>query len=250
MKVDRLHPDAASVDLESEFSGLDLAARAPGERPYVVLNMVSTADGKARIGENTRRLGDEADTLLFKQLRTQADAILAGGETVRVERYGRLVKDPRARDRRAEEGLEPEPLAVIVSADMALPGDLPLLAEPTARVVVATASDGDLPAPEASVEYIRSSERPLDLADVLRRLRADHGVRSLLCEGGPTLNQGLFRAGLVDELFLTLAPVVRGGGDPLTIVAGGPLPEPAALELVSVVRHAGELLLRYRVGAA
>ena len=249
MQVARLHPDPAIVDLETELSGLDLAARAPSERPYLVLNMVSTADGKATIEGRTRKLGGEADTLLFKQLRTQADAVMAGAETVRVERYGPIVKDEASRQKRRDEGLEADPLAVIVSGSLALPTDLPLLLEPQARVVIATTSSEEIPSAEAQVDYVRAPGPSLGLPDVMRRLRTDHGVRSILCEGGPTLNDGLLREGLVDELFLTVTPLVRGGGDPLTIVAGRPLPEPAPLELVSALHHESELCLRYRVAS-
>ena len=69
----------------------------------------------------------------------------------------------------------------------------------------------------------------------------------MLCEGGPTLNSFLFAAGLVDELFLTMAPKVLGGAAALTIVAGRELVEPAELELVSVAEGDGELFTRWRV---
>ena len=81
----------------------------------------------------------------------------------------------------------------------------------------------------------------------LRALRTEHHVRSILCEGGPTLNAELLRAGLVDELFLSVAPKLTGGTDPLTIVAGAALPEPAELDLVWLLEHEGELFLRLRV---
>ena len=85
-----------------------------------------------------------------------------------------------------------------------------------------------------------------DLPRGLRELRAD-GIRSLLCEGGPTLNSTLFEAGLVDELFLTVAPTIAGAGEALTIVEGPPLPAPVGVELLTVHEADGHLFLRYRV---
>ena len=97
----------------------------------------------------------------------------------------------------------------------------------------------ELPAP---VEVVR-----LDvpgLPEMLADLRA-RGVRALLSEGGPTLHGALLAAGVVDELFLTIAPLITGDADAPTIVEGGRLPQPAALELLWVVRVGSELFLRY-----
>ena len=84
----------------------------------------------------------------------------------------------------------------------------------------------------------------------MAQLREDHGVRSVLCEGGPTLNSFLIAAGLVDELFLTLNPKLAGGADALTIVAGRSLVEPADLSLVSLAEGEGDLFTRWRVARA
>jgi riboflavin biosynthesis pyrimidine reductase len=86
------------------------------------------------------------------------------------------------------------------------------------------------------------------LTDALRRLREEEGIRSLLCEGGPTLNSTLFADNLVDELFLTISPTVGGAGETLTIVEGAPLPGPVDVELMTAHEAAGHLFLRYRVG--
>ena len=88
------------------------------------------------------------------------------------------------------------------------------------------------------------------MGDDLPRLMAElheRGVRSVLCEGGPTLNSHLFAAGLVDELFLTMNPKVAGGAAALTIVAGRELVEPVELDLASVAEAEGELFTRWRV---
>jgi riboflavin biosynthesis pyrimidine reductase len=84
-------------------------------------------------------------------------------------------------------------------------------------------------------------------AAVFADLRA-RGVRALLCEGGPTLNRALLAAGLVDELFLTVAPLATGDDAAPRIVTGGRMDPPAPLALQWVLRHGDELFLRYAVG--
>lgn len=251
MALLRIHPNPAPTTPADATSGLRLAELAPPDRPYVALNMIATADGGAAIDGRTRELGDQTDREIFHGLRTQVDSVMVGAGTARIERYGRMVKDPSRRERRRAEGLAPEPLACVVSGGLVLPADLPLLEEPDARVVVITRSEGELPDPAASVAYLRAPPaadgRWLELAPLLRRLGAEHGVRSILCEGGPTLNSSLIAEGLVDELFLTLSPKLVGGTPEVTMIAGERLPEPAGLDLVSCLEAEGSLFLRYRL---
>jgi riboflavin-specific deaminase-like protein len=242
--VQLLHPERRPTSPAELASGLRLGERARLERPYLVVNMVSSLDGKATIEWRTRGLSTELDRQLFHHLRTQADAILVGAGTVRVERYGRMMKTDELRAKRVSEGLAPDPLAVIVSGRLDLPADLPLLTEPEQKVVIATASDATLEGLGPQVEYARVGD---DLPLLMARLREDHGVRSILCEGGPTLNSHLLAADLVDELFLTLNPKLAGGAAALTIVAGRELVEPAELALVSVAEGDGDLFTRWRV---
>src|SRR5215208_7032148 len=101
--------------------------------------MVSSLDGKATLDWRTEGLSTELDRRLFHHLRTQADAVMVGAGTVRIERYGRMAKSDELRDKRESEGLAFDPLAVIVSSRLDLPTDLPLLNEPDQRVVIATA---------------------------------------------------------------------------------------------------------------
>jgi riboflavin-specific deaminase-like protein len=239
-----LYPEPRETTPEDLASGLRLGDLAPPERPHLALNMVSSLDGKATIGWRTRGLSSELDRRLFHHLRTQADAVMVGAGTVRVERYGRMVKSEELRDKRRAEGLEPDPVAVIVSARLDLPADLPLLGEPEQRVVIATGSDASLPGLAAQVDYLRVGD---DLPVLMARLREEYDVRSVLCEGGPTLNSHLLAAEVVDELFLTLHPKLTGGAAALTIVAGRTLIAPAELELVSLAEGEDDLFTRWRV---
>ena len=221
-----------------------MADRAPDARPHLALNMVSTLDGKAAMDWRTRGISTELDRQLFHHLRTQADAVMVGAGTVRAERYGVMTKTPELREKREAEGVLPVPLAVVVSGRLDLPLDLPLLNEPDQPVVIATASEESLPGLGDQVTYERVGD---DLPLLMARLRSEYGIRSVLCEGGPTLNSFLLAAGLVDELFLTLHPKLLGGAAALTIVAGRELVEPAELELVSLAEGGGELYSRWRI---
>jgi riboflavin-specific deaminase-like protein len=232
----------------------DAAEQAERGAPYVILNMISTVDGRASIDGRSGGLSNEVDRSLFHALRAVVDAVLVGAGTVRTERYGRMLRDPAVRSRRREAGRSEEPLACVVSGGLELPLDLPLLAEPQARVVIVTSSPSSLSGVAAQVEYVRAAhEGALDLAAALAELHERFGVRTLLCEGGPHLNAHLLAAGMVHELFLTLSPLLAGGdpdaGEALRIIAGAGLGEPLGLELLGLLESGSQLFLRYRVGA-
>ena len=246
MDFERLHPDRGRVSARDAAAALRESAAPPDDRPYLALNMVATADGRVTIEGRSGGIGNEADRELFHELRAQVDAVMAGAGTVRTERYGRLVRDPKRRARRGEAGLEPDPLAVIVSARLALTPDIPLLQDPDSRVVILTASDDELEGCRARVEYRHRFLTDIKSDPMLRKLRHDHGVRTVLCEGGPVLNGGLLREGLVDELFLSVAPKLAGDSGP-TVVSGPPLDGTVEMELLTVMEAGGQLFLRYRL---
>lgn len=244
----RLLPEPGTVTAEQTLDGLTLAELAPDHRPYVVLNMVATADGAAAVAHHTAPISNAADRQLFHELRAQVDAVLVGAGTVRTERYGRLVRDPARRARRVARGLAPDPLAVVVSQRLSLTPDLPLLADEHSRVVVVTASDAELAGCAAQISYLRSAPgEEVDLAMMFARLRAEHGVHSVLCEGGPNLNASLLPAGLIDELFLSIAPVLAGTAGSLSIVNRAPVPHPVDLTLLWLLESEGHLFARYAV---
>jgi riboflavin-specific deaminase-like protein len=247
--------DPATAQEIADQLELAAAARTLAERPYALVNMISTLDGRASIEGRSGSLGNQADRELFRALRTVVDAVMVGAGTVRVERYGRMIPDATRRRTRRERGLSEEPLACIVSAELALPPDLPLLACAEARVVIVTPSQASLPHSAAHVEYVRAErDGRLDLAAAMAVLRERFAVRTLLCEGGPHLNCGLLAAGLVDELFLSLAPKLAGGdpasGEALRILAGPAALPPVELGLLAVLENDSHLFLRYGVGAS
>jgi riboflavin-specific deaminase-like protein len=240
----RLYPDRAegltAVDVASALPG-----PAPDKRPFVCLNMISTADGRAAIKGRAGHIANRADYELFHATRARMDAIMVGAETVRVESYGRTINSPEARERRQREGMPADAATVLVTRRVSLPADVGLLKAADNTVIVLTPSDdGALPAEAAAtVEYLREPDMEVGLG----RLRAERGIRSLVCEGGPNLNATLLPRGLVDELHLVYAPKLAGGPDPLTILSGPELDPPIDLELITLHESGGYLFARYRV---
>jgi riboflavin-specific deaminase-like protein len=251
-KFTRLLPGGEPAEATQIVDGLDLASRAKtvSGRPYLMLNMASTLDGRASLDGRSGAIGNRADRELFHALRAGVDAVMAGAGTVRVERYGRIIPNEATRERRRERGLDEEPLACVVSARLSLPDDTPLLNEPSARVVIVTPSAASLTGASAQIEYVRAGrDGRLDLRLAMRELAERFGVRTLLCEGGPHLNAELLQAGVVDELFLSLAPKLTGGedvtGEALRIIAGATFAQPLELELLGALENESHLFLRY-----
>ena len=211
----RLHPDPATLSAADALAGVDFGALAPPGRPYLVINMVASADGRATLHGRTADLSSPADKELFFALRRSVDAVLVGTGTLREERYGPLLRDQ-----------EEQPLAIVCSRRGDFPDDIQLFTYPRSRILTHAG-----PSP----------------GEALRRAYEEHGVRSVLCEGGPTLNAALLAEDLVDELFLTVSPLLANGPAPMTIVEGAGPDTPVPLELVWVLEGDGMLFCRYAV---
>jgi riboflavin-specific deaminase-like protein len=245
VKFTRLLPEPGTIELETLRDSLVLPSHP--DRPYTIANFVSTADGRAAIHGRSAPLSSAGDRAMFHALRERVDAVIVGTNTLRIERYGRMIRDPEARQRRAERGLEPEPLACVVTRSGDLPSDIPLFTdrdEPVPRVLAFTTDDADLP---AGINTVRLDPSELTLTTVLRHLHADYEIGSLLCEGGPTVFGSLLHEKLVDELFLTLSPKLAGGGMAPTIALASELPEPVPLTLKWLLEQESCLFLRCAV---
>jgi riboflavin-specific deaminase-like protein len=247
LQLRQLIPQKRLVETLDLLGELDLAARAPDTRPYTIANFIASADGRAAFHGRSAPLGDEADREMFHGLREQVDAVMAGTVTVGLERYGRLTRDPERRERRVRAGRSPEPLLCMVTRSGRVPTEAPVFSAPESKIVVFGPSGTDVGPVAAQVDVVALDPGELTLTAALRLLRADFGVRSLLCEGGPTLFGRLLEEGLVDELFLTLSPSVTGGGSSPTIANGPELAELVPLELRWALEHASSLYLRYAV---
>jgi riboflavin biosynthesis pyrimidine reductase len=199
--------------------------------------MVATIDGRAALNGSAVGIGSPRDKHLFFELRAEADVVLHGAGTVRADPLSARVPGELVAQRVAR-GLTPQPLGAIITRSGNLPEKHPYYESAT---VIYVTSERSVPvdAPLVEVCHVQSVEQVV--RDLCRR-----GARRVLCEGGPTLNAALFEAGLVDEVFLTIAPKLVGGAEPLTIVKGGSFGT-LVLELRSLVEVEGELFLRYGV---
>jgi riboflavin biosynthesis pyrimidine reductase len=247
-------PYPRPVPLQTVYADLELPAGTAGQ-PFVYLNMVQTLDGQTAIGGSAWAIGTEVDHHLFRQLRVHADAVLYGAGTLRRDDVV-VTTHPWLQERRRQAGRPPNPPAVVLSAtcqfDPATYGrqffrrtDFPRLILTTPQ---ATAADMErVRACGVAVDVLPAGpDGGVDLAAALRHL-AGRGVRRLLCEGGPTLATALARAGLLDEVFLTVT--LRVGGDPAQPrLFAGPVPA-GPLEVISIYhfRQAGlrEIYLRF-----
>jgi len=244
MRFRQLLPAPGAIEVEALLESLEPGADSPGHRPRVAVNFVASSDGHVTLGGRSARLGDDGDHAMFHGLRERFDALLAGTTTLRVERYGRALGDPQRRSRREARGEPPEPLVCLVSLSGELPLEIPLFDEPEARVVVFSPRRVATPSWRAQVEEVQLDPEDPPLAAALRRLRSDFGIRAVLCEGGPTLFGALLAEDLVDELFLTLAPVLTGGSGP-SVSRGFEQPLPVNLELKWLLERNNYLYLRY-----
>jgi riboflavin biosynthesis pyrimidine reductase len=224
----------SSLSAAELLGAADLGAGATEARPYTFFNFVSTLDGRAALDGSTRPLGGPADLEMLLSLRAVADAVLIGPGTVRAEGYGRLVSPERRPS---------SPPAVLISRRFDIPWEAGLFAAADQPVLIYTSSDaGPAPGVEAPVEIVRLPQ--CTPAAALRDLRA-RGVRALLSEGGPTLFHGFLAAGQVDELFLTLTPLLTGDEAETSILTGTRLADLARFTLRWVLRAEDELFLRY-----
>jgi riboflavin biosynthesis pyrimidine reductase len=221
----RLLPDPEGTTVSEQLESYRPWEEPREERPLVAMNFVTTLDGRATIEGRSGPIGSDIDTEVLAGLRTRFDAVMIGAGTMRAERYGPLASK-----------------LVIVSGRLDLPWDAPAFAK-EGEVLIFTASETEPPETAASVEVIRH-EGAVNLREALRQLRQERGVRALLCEGGPHIHEQMQADGLVDDLFLTIAPKLSGGEAPR--ILEGPLPGVVDFELVWLLEQDGELFARYR----
>jgi riboflavin-specific deaminase-like protein len=241
--VRRLLPDSGSITIAEQLAGLELKELSLPTRPYLILNFVTTLDGRATIKGKSGPIGDDADSEMLHRLRTRVDAVMIGAGTMRVERYGRIVPDAQLRAYRERTLLSHDPLAVIISNRLELPWDAGLFTDGGGRVVIFTASDERPPETATPVTVIRHPDG-VELDRALEWLLKERGIHSVLCEGGPTLHGRLREGGLADELFLTIAPKIVGGQGPR--ILEGALPDIDEAELAWLLESDSELFARYR----
>ncbi|MFA7249553.1 MAG: RibD family protein [Dehalococcoidia bacterium] len=230
-------------------------ASGPIARPYVIINMVSSVDGRIVVEGTERGLGSPADQRLMRELRVHADVTINGAGTFRASGTSSRLGDPALEELRVARGLPRTPIASVLTRSGNLPLDRVFF---TARDFEAVVYVSDA-TPAERVRAIEATGRRAfrlpagdEVRAMLEHMRGELGARLLLVEGGPTLNGELFAAGCVDEVFLTLGGVIVSGNDVRTAVESDRSPSLAALihlELVSAVPNGAtnEVYLRYRV---
>jgi len=223
------------------------------ERPFVYVNMAMTADGK--ITSATReypRFTSDLDRRTMDKLRAEADAILVGAGTLRADDPKLWVRDAGMQDYRRSLGKPDGLLRVMVTASVRLDGISRFFEEADGgERIVATVEDAPadrLAAIGSRAEVWKVGREQVDLPELLRRLK-QRGVDRLLVEGGGDLNWALVRDDLVDELYVTVAPVLLGGTDAPTLLGGAGLSmkDQRRLRLVDAERQGDELYCRYAV---
>lgn len=235
----RTEPDGEDID------PLDLQMgyrRARRDRPWVMANFVSTIDGAAVVDGGTTAINDPDDRAMFAAIRAVADFIVVGAETLRTEDYGPVRLDDRYRRMRREKGLDDVPHLVVVSRLLDLDPGARVFADPDRRVMILTGEG----APDDRFSAL------LDVADVVKLKETDPGdivhylrmAGVILCEGGPDLWGQFVRADLVDEMALTISPLLAAGE--AIRVARGPLADPPLdMRLDDVAYGDRSLFLRY-----
>ncbi|WP_298180898.1 pyrimidine reductase family protein [Saccharomonospora sp.] len=217
-------------------------------RPWVQVNFVSSADGAVSVSDRSEGLSHPADKRVFGLGRDLADVILVGAGTALTERY-RGVKARELRvERRRRLGLgDLPPIAVVTGRCRITPEDL-LVTDTTVPPIVITTRQAPRHRKDAltaaGVDVIEAGDDVVDPHTALAAL-AERGLRRVDCEGGPQLFATLVAADLVDQLCLTIAPLLAGAGAE-RIVSGTPSPLPRTLRLESVLHEDGFLMLRYR----
>ncbi|MFE2091221.1 pyrimidine reductase family protein [Streptomyces sp. NPDC059460] len=227
----------------------DAYAYPAGDGPWLRANMVSTLDGAAQHDGRSQPISSDTDMRIFGTLRGLADVIVVGAETVRMEGY----RPARARDafaaRRVAAGQGPAPAIAVVSGSLDLDFSLPLFVSPLVPTLVVTGAG----APPDRIEAARSAGAEVVIAGegsrvdptrVVREL-AGRGLRRQLAEGGPRLLGQVVAAGVLDELCLTLSPMLTAG-DAQRITGGPSVAVPERFTLASILEEAGFLFTRYR----
>lgn len=230
----------------SDVLGMAMSGRPTGsDRPWVMLNMVTSVDGAIEIGGGTTALSDADDRALFKALRAVPDAILVGAGTVRAEDYRPVTLDPERVEARVSAGLAQYPRLVIVTGSLDLDPTARVFSDPESMPIILTSSEVEPNRIEMFTGLAEVVPLPgnstIEGQEIVNAL-AGYGV--ILCEGGPSLNGALFAADLVDEINWTIAPVMVSG-ESARMNVGPPLNPPTKLRLDRILQGDRSLFLRY-----
>ncbi len=214
------------------------------DRPWLMLNMVTSADGATSADGVSASLSSPGDRRVFAAIRAVADVVLVAAETVRREGYGPPKSNPEAAAERAARNQAPRPRLAVVSRSLDLDFAAPVFGDspPPLLFTVAEPPAEPLAQAEAVAEVHRMGADRVDLAGAMARI-GQLGANMVLAEGGPSLNGQLLAAGLLDEVCWTISPVLAGG-DSSRMAKGAPA-QLQQLRLDRVLAQDQTLFLRY-----
>ncbi|MFH0174114.1 pyrimidine reductase family protein [Streptomyces cacaoi] len=220
-----------------------------GPGPWLRANMVSTLDGAAQHDGRSQPISTATDMRIFGTLRGLADVVVVGAETVRLEGYRPARARAEFAGRREAAGQGPAPAVAVVTASLDLDFSLPLFTSPLVPTLILTgaaaAPDRVAAAEKAGARVVIAGDGPGVEPDRAVRALAELGHTRLLTEGGPRLLGQFVAAGVLDELCLTVSPMLAVGE--AQRIAGGPsVAVPRRFALVSLLEEEGFLFGRYR----
>jgi riboflavin biosynthesis pyrimidine reductase len=214
-------------------------------RPCLRVNFVTSVDGAVEVQGRSAGLGNPPDHKVFGLLRMFPHALMVGAGTLRQERYHAVRLDEPRQQWRREHGLAAYPRLVVVSSRLELDPAGPALAEAPVRPVIvthATAPPDRVKALREVADVVVHGASEVDLPRALAELRS-RGMTQILCEGGPHLFGSLTAADVVDEVCLTVSPMLTGAG--AGRITAGPASALRGLTLAHALFDDGVLLLRY-----
>ena len=211
---------------------------------HVRVNMIASIDGGTSADGTSGALGGPADRVIFGLVRSFADIIVVGAGTMREEQYGPVVLDHEPRQARLARGQTPVPPIAVITRSANLDYESPFFTEAEVRPIVLTVEASDARHERAArvADVILAGSQEVDLSLGLAEL-SRRGYGQVLVEGGPSINAELTARDAIDELCMTVSPVVLGGSS--SRILRGEVPEARHLELVSAVAADGFLFLRY-----
>ncbi len=229
-------------------------ANSAPQRPSVLVNMSMSADGKIATTDRTiSTFGSRRDHDHLLELRATADAVMCGARTADLNDINLGPGPAKYRRMRLRRGLAEYNLRIIVTGTGSLDPSAAIFQHRFSPILVLTtarASKRRLTALHKVADVVRvCGEQEIDWPKTLRWLRAEMGVKRLLCEGGGELNDALYRAGVVDELHLTICPLIIGGRHAPTFADGqglDRLAEAYSMKLQSLKRIGNEVFCVFK----
>ena len=234
-----LGPQPEEIDVLDLFMN---DTRSVEDRPWVMLNMIASIDGATTVDGTSTALGDGDDRAVFQALRAVPDVILVGAGTVRAEDYGPVALDEERRARRETQGRASVPLLAIVTGRLNLDHEAKVFSNSEYRPMVITGTDAN----PATLALLGDAAEVVILDEVTpEAILGQLGAASvILCEGGPTLGGQFVVSGLVDEINVTVSPLLVSG-DSTRIAHGEEADPPLGMRLDRVLVGERSLFLRY-----